>query len=70
MSARGETQTGVAGYNLSAGELHQNPWNIFAKPEMESTIVRDKDIDISPISAITDDGPYGMGRITALGLPL
>ena len=57
MPGRAEQLTGIAGLNLSADELHHDPWNIFSKPSLETNIVRDKIIEISPISAITNDGP-------------
>ena len=58
MPGRAEFLTGIAGLNLSADELHQDPWNIFSKPSLETNVVRNKRIDINPVSAITNDGPY------------
>lgn len=58
MGSRSESLTGVAGNNLSADELHNYPWNVTSKPELETTVVKGQDIEIAPVAPISDGGPY------------
>ena len=54
MTARAENPTGIAGLSITSDELNNDAWNIFAKPSLITSIDRDKDIEIPPISAVTD----------------
>ena len=54
MTARAENPVGVAGLSFTSDELNKDAWNIFAKPSLITSIDRDKDIEIPPISAVTD----------------